>query len=129
MKLRVYRDNLNYATKIRVVANDNEIGEIGFNDNYKDFEIDEVNVKLSTKVQWCSSNEIILVNETNEVYVSSRINLKKSLIIVFLVVFFGFMALMVSKYFLVLMILVYLYPFYYITIGKSDYLVLKQQLN
>jgi len=128
MKLRIYRKKelVNLAGKFDVFVDGIKIDAIGFGKEYKDFEIDKEKSNIQIKIQWCGSNvlETRTDKDLNEMIVSSRINTLTTFVILILMFVFGYLAYVADTNFKYLMFLVYLYPLYYISIGRNKYLLL-----
>lgn len=126
MKLRIYRKKelANFAGKFDILIDGVKTDTIKSYEDFRDFQISNKNTQIQLQVQWCKSNIIRIENDEKDtnLVVTSKINFYKTTIIVLMMVIFGYLAYNIDKNFIYLMFATYLYPLYYITIGRNQYL-------
>lgn len=122
----------NKLREIGIYINGNKAGIINDGET-KEFEVDSGHNEIYAKIDWCSSKKLIInTSEDNTTHIKlSGFKFGNKL----LVIIIGFFALYYSlKYFVGLdlgihviwfPLILFLYPTYYITLGRENYLILK----
>lgn len=112
------------AGKVKIMSGQNEIAIL----NEYETEV-KINVmeddEVWAKIQFCSSNKIRIKKSTKEVYLTSFLKDRDFIIILGSTLICALIALLTRYTFFGLFpIIILLYPIYYITFGKSNYLKL-----
>ena len=125
----------NKARKFGLYLNDKKIGTIEDGEK-KEFEIEPGIYKINGKIDWCKSPKIefdITENESKEIEISG---FKYGNIIMPIglgIVLFFFLIKLIfkieSNFLIILGGIGFLYPLYYITIGKNKYLSIREKIN
>ena len=125
----------NKAREFGIYLNDKKIGVIDDGEK-KEFEIEPGVYKVNGKIDWCKSPKIefnIKDNESKEIEISG---FKYGNIIMPIglgIVLFFFLIKLIfkieSNFLIILGGIGFLYPLYYITIGKNKYLSIREKIN
>ncbi len=133
-KLKVKRTSElnNRARSFDIYIDGKKVGEIA-NGETKEFDIETGKHKLTAKVDWCQSKELdfkIQDDQTKTIEISGfkygNVIIPLILGIVGLFFFIKFVVGIDLIILLGLVALIFLYPLYYISIGKNEYLIAKE---
>jgi len=122
----------NLARKFGIYIDDKKIGTISHGET-KEFEINPGEHKIKGKIDWCGSQTLefnIADNEIKEMEIGgfkySKIIMPLALIIMTLFFLIKFLLKIESNTFTLFAGIGFLFPLYYITIGKNHYLTIRE---
>ena len=125
----------NKAREFGIYLNDKKIGVIDDGEK-KEFEIEPGIYKINGKIDWCKSQKIefnITENESKEIEISGfkygNIIMPIGLGIMLLFLLIKFLFKIESNFLILLGGIGFLYPLYYITIGKNKYLTIREKID
>ena len=125
----------NKARKFGLYLNDKKIGTIEDGEK-KEFEIEPGVYKINGKIDWCKSQKIefnITENESKEIEISGfkygNIIMPIGLGIMLLFFLIKFLFKIESNFLILLGGIGFLYPLYYMTIGKNKYLTIREKID
>ncbi|HNT81070.1 MAG TPA: hypothetical protein PKH65_10345 [Bacteroidia bacterium] len=129
--VKITRSNeyLNRLRNIHIFIDGHKIGEIA-NGQTSEFEISPGRHSVLAKIDWCSSREISFeANETNTFMLSGFNKANWIILIAVLIIIFHFIlqSTIGFDYLYILLIPVFLIPFYFLTLGRKRYLTLIMQ--
>ena len=110
----------------KIYANEKELGLIKRED--KEYELENGKYEICAKASWCGSQKIN-INVTDDQTVTLTLNSFKyeGIIRAVMMVFIALFMLSKSLIFLILAGIIILYPLYYISFGKDNYLELNEK--
>ncbi|REH52500.1 hypothetical protein C7448_103235 [Tenacibaculum gallaicum] len=110
----------------KIYVNEKELGLIKRED--KEYELDNGEYEIYAKASWCGSQKIN-INVTNDKTVTLTLNSFKyeGIIKAIMMVFVALFMFSKSLIFLILAGIIILYPLYYISFGKDNYLELNEK--
>ncbi len=116
------------ATAAKIYINNKQEGTV--NKQIKAYELEDGQYEVYAKANWCGSQKVN-VNLTNNQEVTLTLNSFKyeAVIKAIFMLLSGLLIFTKNLIFAVLAGLVFLYPLYYITIGKDNYLELVEKNN
>ena len=123
----------NRARNYGLYLNNKKIGKIA-NGESKKFDLDSGTYKINGKIDWCKSPTIqfsISENETKEIQIGGfkygNIIMPIGFGIMMLFFLITFLFKIESNYLILLSGIGFLYPLYYITLGKNRYLTIREK--
>ncbi len=116
------------STGAKIYINEKDYGAI--NREIKEYEVENGQHEIYAKTAWCGSQKIKLNITDNEIVVLTLNSFKYEAIVkaVFMVLA-GLLVVTKSLIFATIAGLVFLYPLYYLTLGKDKYLELLEKNN